>query len=150
MGEAFKVLSTEDPAIDKKKSRLDKYRETLSMEHVVLLDGRRPMTFEVRDLSYSDWQEALLFVNQPGMAADRAFRAGIVSIAGVPKLCGGDAVWRPSSERIRDGAPVSTLSIADMDAIFSALAPRHIVAVGQLLLARAEMEREGNGAGGAG
>lgn len=148
MSEPFKVISQHDPAIDRKKSKLDLYRKTLAMEHLVFLD-RKPIVFEVRDLSYEDWHEALLFVNQPGMAADRAFRAGIVSVQGATKLCDGGA-WRPTHERVRDGVATLTVTAADMREIFAAIAPKHILDVGGLLLERAEMEREGNGAGGVG
>lgn len=147
---SFQYVSQHDPAVDKKASNLALYRQTLDRSHLVMVPGRTPVVFTLRDLSYEDWQEAMLFHGQPAIAADRAFRAGIVGITGAKKLSDG-GMWTPIHDRIRDGENVKAVTPADMKAIFAAIPPNRVIDIGQLLLERAEMERgEGNGDGGAG
>jgi len=147
----MRVVSQKDPAIDVGKSNLAEYRKTCDPAHLVFKDGARPIWYTIVDLEWSDYQECLAVIQLPGLAADRAFRYGVVGIEGV-SIGGGDSQgrWCPVHERMRDGDAVKTISAGDMKPIFKAIAPRHILDIGHLLLERCEAERPGNGAGGAG
>lgn len=150
MTEPLRVYSWQDPAVDQKRSRIDDYKQTQDPKFLTFVEGRRPMVFSVVDLDYPDYKDCEVFITQPGIAADRAFRYAVVAIEGVRGLTPDGGAWRPNHERVREGEPVKTITVADMRAIFKAIAPRHINNVGLLILQRAEMEREGNAVGGAG
>lgn len=148
-----RIISCQDTCVDWKRSGGEegraKYRLTGDLSKLVMHEGKAPRVFfTIRDLSYDDYQEVIVFAATPGIAADRAFRYGVVQIEGVEALCAGGA-WRPKHERVSgDGTSLPTATPADMRDIFKALAPRHILDVGATIQARAEMDREGNGAGG--
>ena len=147
------VVSTakENPAIDYEKSNIEQYRKTLDLGHLVFIEGRRPIRFQIADLHYLDYQDVLAVIGFPGLAADRAFRFGVIGIEGVSISDSPlDRVWRPDHERVRDGETVKTITVKDMQAIFKAIAPRHLLDIGRLIVERAEAERPGNGAGGVG
>jgi len=140
-----------DPAIDRTASNLDEYMKTLDPRHLVFIEGRRAIWYQIADLHYLDYQDCLAVAAYAGLVHDRAFRFGVIGIEGV-SIGGGDAsgCWRPVHERTRDGETVKTITSRDMAAIFKVIAPRHILGIGRLIAERAEAERPGNGAGGAG
>ena len=145
------VVSRKDAAIDHAKSNLAEYVRTGNLAHLAFIEGRRPVRFQIADLHYLDYQDVLAVLGFPGLAADRAFRFGVIGIEGVSIADSPlDRVWRPEHERVRDGETIKTITVKDMQAIFKAIAPKHIIDIGQLIVERAEAERPGNGAGGAG
>ncbi len=147
MSEPIRVVSRHDPAVDWKKSNAEEYGRTLDLSRLTLVG--KPIVYSIVDLEWPEYQEVLARVNVPGLAADCAFRLGVVAIEGCRALCA-DGLWHPLTERVREGVPVKTIGPSEMAAIFKSIAPKHILDIGKLLIERAEAERPGNGAGGAG
>ncbi len=136
-----RIVSQFDPAYDKAKSTPD---------NTVLVEGKTPVAFIVRELELEELVEVLEVGKTPTQIspaqATRAFRLGIVAIEGSSL---GSPSWRPVNEvATMDGGTRPSPSWPDMRAIRNAVGITRMLDVGETIIKRAISV--GNGVGGAG
>jgi hypothetical protein len=123
----------------------DSYR---GMEHVKLVDGRKPVTFTVRDLSLEEMLEIdSLPMSAAQVAKARAFRLAVECIEGAPGLSPDGTVWRPRAERETSTGVKPTASWADMEAIRLAIGYQRLLDIGEFAIRRGNLLGNGESGG---
>lgn len=151
-----RIVSRADVALDRNAMGGDEGLERWEKDGrplglVKLLPGKKTIVFTVRDLTLEEMLEIdSLPLGAAQVAKGRAFRLGIVSIEGAPKLAAdvANTAWRPKAERVTaSGHTVPVASWPEMEAIRTAIGYQRVLDVGQFIIQRGNVL--GNEEGGA-
>lgn len=115
LGDTEAFVSSTDPAVDHKESRLDKFYTTRDQEHLVIKEGAQPTVYHLRRVPRSlvtKWIQSATTMNESYV---RAFECALVKVENLVDDTGKVIpVWEPKWVTNKDTTPVLTNEELDL------------------------------------